>query len=392
MSLVLLTSQTHPLLHTPGWKTGKSYIGGTLTGFDAATLDAFSDAVVNDLVYLEAQGIHPVQWGLQNEPPYTTPYSCCVYNPQQYYSAFSACAPKIKHAFPNITVHVCSNTGQTVSGALIAGDAKVSALVDGWTWHCVGCPSTSQLGGSIDKFMNGSQGRRVWNNEFEYLDNKANDNRTLNTAQSVMNWLVFGDSPTWYWLHALKPTVNVEAPGYGLGYWRPLNDTNFTRFPDLPPGNWQYNDDNANAVLGFAKYMPWDAVRVHTEEDVLRPNARVLAYLYNPSAALWLHPHDRSHHARIFDPPGPLRDASARAAATHLAFVLTNSDCCANFTTSVILTGVQPSPQLSFSGHAYSPTLKDAGLGVVTPFLNSFGHLQLNVTVPPLTIQFWVQN
>jgi hypothetical protein len=93
----------------------------------------------------------------------------------------------------------------------------------------------------------------------------------------------------------------------------------------------------------------------------------------------------------VFDPPGPQRDASAREAATDLAFVLTNSDCCANFTTSIILTGLDKTMQPTFSGHAYSPTIKDGGLGVVTPVLNSFGHLQVNITVPPLTIQFWVQ-
>ena len=139
----------------PGWKSKGSYIGGTLIGFDAATLDAFSDAVVRDLQYLEAAGLHPVQWGLQNEPPYSTPYSCCVYDPQQYHAAFTACATKIRRALPNLTIHVCSNTGQTVTGAPIAADPAAAALVDGWTWHCVGCPSSEQLGPRIDKYLNG---------------------------------------------------------------------------------------------------------------------------------------------------------------------------------------------------------------------------------------------
>ena len=235
----------------------------------------------------------------------------------------------------------------------------------------------------------------MWNNEFEYLDNKANDNRTINTAQSIMNWLAFGNAPTWFWLHALKPTVNIEAPGYGLGYWRPFNDTNFTRFPDLLPGHWTYNSDNANAVMGFAKYMPWDSVRVSVAEDALRSGARVLAYLFDPRAAQWKGMAQRRHHARVFDRPGAARDASARAAASHLAVVLTNSDAGANFTAGVVLMGLPAAAAGGaapvFEGHGYGPSAMDEALGNLTAAADAYGHWQLNVTLPPLSIQFWVQ-
>ena len=95
------------------------------------------------------------------------------------------------------------------------------------------------------------QGVPVWNNECEYLDSHTSPYRTINTAQSIMNWFAFGESPTWYWLHALKPTTNEESPGYGLGFWRPYNDTNFSHFPDLPAGHWTYNDDNWNGTTWF---------------------------------------------------------------------------------------------------------------------------------------------
>ena len=88
----------------------------------------------------------------------------------------------------------------------------------------------------------------MWNNEFEYLDSKTSPERTINTAQSIMNWFAFGQSPTWYWLHALKPTSNEESPGYGLGFWRPYADSNFSHFPDLPAGHWTYNPDNWNGA------------------------------------------------------------------------------------------------------------------------------------------------
>ena len=153
----------------------------------------------------------------------------------------------------------------------------------------------------------------VWNNEFEYLDSTTSPTRTINTAQSIMNWFAFAASPTWYWLHALKPTTNEESPGYGLGFWRPYSDTNFSHFPDVAAGHWTYNPDNWNGecaesmmifsqlngkskysclpsitltitgVAGFARYIPWDSVRVNVIEDELRGDNRILAYMFNPT-------------------------------------------------------------------------------------------------------------
>ena len=36
-------------------------------------------------------------------------------------------------------------------------------------------------------------------------------------------------------------------------------------------------------VAGFARYLPWDSVRVVVSEDSLRQNARILAYKFNPA-------------------------------------------------------------------------------------------------------------
>lgn len=152
----------------PGWKSNHAFIGGELRAFDAATLDAFGDAVVRDLQYLNASGLTPVMWGLQNEPPYTTPYSCCVYNSSTYALTFAAAATKVRAAFPEALVHVCSNTGQGKgAGSLVAATPSLTALVDAWTWHCVGCPSTSQLGDAGRHYTDNAQGKHVFNNEFE---------------------------------------------------------------------------------------------------------------------------------------------------------------------------------------------------------------------------------
>ena len=36
-------------------------------------------------------------------------------------------------------------------------------------------------------------------------------------------------------------------------------------------------------VAGFARYIPWDSVRVNVIEDELRGDNRILAYMFNPT-------------------------------------------------------------------------------------------------------------
>src|ERR1700735_1036816 len=52
----------------PYWKANKSYYGGTIASTTPEFVSAFSDAMVQDLRYLDAHGLRVVQWGLQNEP------------------------------------------------------------------------------------------------------------------------------------------------------------------------------------------------------------------------------------------------------------------------------------------------------------------------------------
>ena len=120
---------------------------------------------------------------------------------------------------------MCSNTGSAHgAGDVVAKDAQLVELVDAWTWHCVGCNSDAQLGPNSSS-ANQLRTRPArangfiapgHNNEFEYLDDTTSPERCINTAQSIMNWFLLG-APTWYWLHALKPTTNAESAGYGVG-------------------------------------------------------------------------------------------------------------------------------------------------------------------------------
>ena len=327
----------------PGWKSNSSYIGGTLSGFDAATLDAFGDAVVTDLQYLQSNGLPVTMWGLQNEPNVGgVAYSCCSYTDQQYYSTFKAVAPKVRAAFPNVLIHADSNNGPTGrGGALIRGDSSALSYVDAWTYHRIGSDSNDQL---TNNYTGSAAGKPVFSNEFEYQV-PTSDWKMVNTAQSIMNWMVFQNSPTWFWLHALKPTYNSEASGYSLGYWRPYDDNDYTHFPNIAQGHWDYNPQNFNAVYGFVRYLPWNSTRYQVDEGTVRTEQRIMA---------WKTPQGK------------------------LVFAFTNRS------TSSVTYSVDTGSTHSFQGQQFTPTARNTGLpGKTGPVLT--------LTMPPSSIQFWIE-
>jgi hypothetical protein len=222
---------------------------------------------------------------------------------------------------------------------------------------------------------NGTLGKPVWNNEFEYLDDVINNYTFVNTAQSIMNWFVFENSPTWYWLHALKPTTNSESVGYGLGYWRPWTDTDFnvTHFPNVEYGHWIYNDANWNSVAGFVRYMPWDSVRIDVIESVVAPDARILAYLFEPSKAQW----------RTGKP-------AAEDSAPKMGIAVTNR--LGNFTHIFNTTLLNVPAGTTFSGYQYQWNVTNLSLGTQLTSASSEGSSSLWFVVPPYSIQFWVQD
>lgn len=269
----------------PAWKSTDSYIGGSLKQFDATFLGQFGDAVVGDIDHLQANGIPVVQFGLQNEAPHsaTLPYSHCYYTDSQYIAAYNAVAGKVRAAHPDIHLHANSWDGQKREALRNGLDMN---LVDAWTWHRIGYNSNDQIDNAA-MFNANRMGKAVYNNEFEYLSGGTSEARMMNTAQSIMNWFTFVDSPTWYWLHALKPTYNSEAEGYALGYWRPADDTDFSKFAHIQPGHFDYELRNWRAIVGFLEWMPWNSQRYQVDEPlftdsngVSRPykDKRILAF------------------------------------------------------------------------------------------------------------------
>lgn len=263
----------------PHWKSSGKYQGGSLKSFDAPFLNEFADALAADVRYLQQHGLRVAMWGLQNEPVVGhDKYSTCAYTGEQYYAAMKIIAPKMKAAFPRLPIHADSWEGQhSAGGKLIRQDADLAKLIDYWTWHRIGHDSNEQIEKAAH-FNADTLGKPVFSNEFEYLQGPASDERFINTAQSIMNWFVFENSPTWFWLHALKPSYNAEASGYALGFWRPADDDDFTHFPQLKKGHWEYNQRNWHALKGFLKHLPWNSVRYAVKEDRVRGDNRILAW------------------------------------------------------------------------------------------------------------------
>lgn len=336
----------------PYWKNSNNYINGALKSFNTSFLTEFGNALVEDIKYLQSWNLTVVMWGLQNEPPVGPEgcsYSCCGYDSEQYYQTFQVVAPMIKANFPDVFIHVDSWGGQHHQPQ-IANDTSLLPYVDGWTWHMVGANSNEQIE-MADTLNSNTQGKVVFNNEFEYLNANASDSGCLNSAQSIMNWFVFENSPTWFWLHALKPTYNAEASGYALGYWRPWDDNDTTHFPDLPKGYWEFNNQNWLSIAGFLKYMGWNAQRYTVKEDEVRGDQRILAF---------------------------------STTQNKLVFVLTNRDA-APFTFNLHVDNLVGNS--TFDGHLYTPSSGDVSIGQLT--LNS--STAAARTVQTLSIEFWVQ-
>ena len=263
------------------------------------------------------------------------------------HTPISSVAPKVRAAYPRILIHNDSQGGQTGIGSrLIQGDPAALSYVGAWTWHRIGTDSTEQITNRL-AFNSNTFGRPVFNNEFEYLNGTTSVDAMLNTAQSIMNWMTFENSPTWFWLHALKPTYNSEAQGYALGLWRPYDDDDFTKNSTIDKGHFDYVKTNWHAVAGFLKYMPWNSVRYQVDEGVMRANQRIMAW---------------------------------RSPAGKLTFALTNRSTAA-YTFKIALIGL---PR-QLTGHRYDATRANVTLETVSANV-------LQMTVPAYSIEFWVEN
>ena len=226
-------------------------------------------------------------------------------------------------------------------GALIRADSPALSHVDGWSFHRIGSDCNDQ---STENYTSDAAGKPVFSNEFEYQV-PTSDWKMVNTAQSIMNWMTFQNSPTWFWLHALKPTYNSEASGYSLGFWRPYDDDDFTKYPNIAKGT-------GTTTRG-------------TSTDLrLRPNTCRGTRCATTSTRA---------------PGGPSSGSwPGRRPQGKLVFAFTNR------TTSAVTYTVDTGSIRSFQGQQFTPTARNTGLpGKTGPVLT--------LTLPPTSIQFWIE-
>ena len=346
---------------------------------------------MKDLSYLESHGLNVSWWGLQNEPNFdsnvvtpqqcndpterirldalATPplgvgYSSCYYSQCQYYDAFKAVAPKIKQAFPQALINANSARGQ-LGASPVALDPATLDLVDAWTWHFVG-ESSDRLFGSKGEAMltySTTKGKPSFEDEFEYQPSDFRGNwSTMNTAQMLMNWMVFAEAPTFFWIHAAKPCQNAESLGYGLALWRAPEGVNATGLCEgIEPGEFRVDPYNANAMLPFSRQVPWDSWRLNVTEDVTRPNQRVMA---------WETPGDAGAG-------GPLH---ANTPGGLLGVAVTNRDMSIPFETELRLAD---GAGRTLNGYRFSASVFNVSIGTVT--------LPANITVQPLEMLFFTE-
>ncbi|MEW1864817.1 hypothetical protein AB0399_31355 [Streptomyces sp. NPDC088194] len=366
----------------PYWKSTQSLMNGTLACFAptfstthpqyhgdiAAFLDHFGDSVVKDLRYLEDNGLPVRFWGLQNEPGnWDRAYGSCGYTGDTYLQTFRAVAPKVREAFPHVVIHVDSRDGQSGAfGTSVRGDGQALRYVDAWTHHYTST-NPDKLISAPSYYLENALGREVFNDEFEWEGSTTgNDENTLNTAHSIMNWMTFANSRTWFWLHALKPTYTDTAVGYGLGVWRPSDDDDYSKYAGVKPGYWDYNAPVWNAISGFAAYLPWDSVRHHVVEPVDPATGKPSV---NQRIMAWRTPQGKLVIAMTHRVP----NAQTATAAPYTFTLDTGSS-------------------RTFTGHRFRWSPHDQPLAGNNVYAGRLAGPDLAVTVAPNTIEFWIED
>ena len=270
----------------PYWKTNDKLVNGMVKKTDDEFLDQFTDALVKDIRYLRDKGMKICTWGLQNEPNYLeTSYSHCHYEPDTYVKVFKKIAPKVKELDPSIEIILDSGNGNVSTYAAElrkSGNSEYLKYVDAWVYHRIGDNSDYVMQRS-ENYKENSMGKPIYQNEFEYFQEQVQKNTKewmmVNTAQSIMNWMTFLDSPTWYWLHALKPVSDLyNRDGFGMGVWREPSAKQSYGYPDLKVGHFQMFWWNWHPIAGFLKYMPWDSVRYTVDEKDAKTDNRIMAW------------------------------------------------------------------------------------------------------------------
>lgn len=183
----------------------------------------FAEAKVRDIQTLQDAGFRIDQWGLSNEPWVSQAYSSCVYTKEEYGQTFKAVAPAIRAHDPSIKIIADTMWGTPRYIAPVM-KTEYAKYVDALVVHAIGDDSKQVPNNFKQTRALIKQKLPLFQNEYEYLQGPASRDRCHNTVQNIMNWFQLAESPTWYWIHALKPYKNAEASGYSLGFWMPVDE------------------------------------------------------------------------------------------------------------------------------------------------------------------------
>lgn len=326
-------------------------------------LDDFSKAVCTDIRTLQAAGLKVGFFGLQNEPFANTAYSSCVYSINGYGRTFRVVAPAVRKLDPSIKIIADTGPGQPSFIAPVLEDESAASLVDLLVIHAVGSDSSTVSSDVRRARKMVRPPLPIYQNEYEYLNGGATAPRCLNTVQNIMNWYQLAASPTWYWIHCLKPLGNSEGSGYALGFWRPTasdpgeisgnEKSGAGKYADLAPGHFTWNNYNWFSVVGFLKYMPWDSTVLKMDEAEEFKDHRLLAFKR---------------------PDGKLVVVVSNRTKEPFQFEIETG-----------LAGEQP----HFAGFRYTP--QDAGPEFMGQPAGNLEGNHLSIIVPGMSWEFWVQ-
>lgn len=242
-----------------------------------AQINAFTDAIVNDLEYLH-QNIAPVRmFGLQNEPQYgQMNYGACKYDAQTYNDVLEILYPKIQASTILSTYNdeenkvkllvASSDEGNPFSGIASKFISNHSDWIWGYTHHSMRKASGESSGVDTGadwykstEFSNikGSK-KNVFINEYEYFSAGfgTNDFKCSNNMLHLINELVYGEAKVLHpIIHICKPlgqslsstntsgycmfAVNLKGD-YGIDITNSKNEYGLNKGTFIP-NTWVYN-------------------------------------------------------------------------------------------------------------------------------------------------------
>ena len=210
-----------------------------------AQIEAFTDAIVDDLEYLH-QNICPVRmFGLQNEPVYgSQPYGACQYDEQTYNDVLEVLYPKIQASTVLSTYNnelnevkllvASSDEGSPFSGIAATYIKKHSNNIWGYAHHMM-----RKISGEV-AYEGANRGAdyyksehytnyvkmghsNVFCNEYEYFGNNfdgdTNDFRCSNNMLHLINELVYGRAKVLHpVIHICKPIGQTASSTNTKGY------------------------------------------------------------------------------------------------------------------------------------------------------------------------------